>query len=154
MYRSDCRNTAAAACSAALAAACHGPEASKAAAAACAASSKEEGEKSSAPRLAEEDLVFFRVRKSIEGYPQAVCVQRLHKLTGSVLHPPEEGGRPGTIKSEEAVVASERRVDSPNKNDVAMASKLIAMASNLRQALLSCFYVYFDSPFFLCFFFL
>ncbi|CAK9064769.1 Uncharacterized protein SCF082_LOCUS33293, partial [Durusdinium trenchii] len=102
-------NTAAAACSAALAAACHGPEASKAAAAACAASSKEEGEKSSAPRLAEEDLVFFRVRKSIEGYPQAVCVQRLHKLTGSVLHPPEEGGRPGTIKSEEATAVCGRR---------------------------------------------
>lgn len=105
--------------------------------------------------LAEEDLVFFRVRRSVEGqergvtvpdssctencatyrglkrlnefselrwlkhstfnsvcltvygpwpapgYPQAVCVQRLHKLTGSVVHPPVPG-RSGTIKSEEA----------------------------------------------------
>ena len=31
----------------------------------------QEGEKSTAPRLAEEDIVFFRVRLSVEGYPQA-----------------------------------------------------------------------------------
>ena len=93
------RNTGAAACSAALAASCYGPEAAKAAAAS--ANSKEEGEKSSTPRLAEEDLVFFRVRRSVEGYPQAVCVQRLQKLTGSVVHPPN--GRPGLLKSEEAL---------------------------------------------------
>ena len=97
-------NTGSAACQAALAAASQGPEAAKAAAAAC----EDEGEKSSAPRLAEEDLVFFRVRRSVEGYPQAVCVQRLHKLTGSVVHPPVPG-RSGTIKSEEAVAVCGQR---------------------------------------------
>jgi hypothetical protein len=36
----------------------------------------------------------------LPGYPQAVCVQRLHKLTGSVVRPPVSG-HSGIIKSEE-----------------------------------------------------
>lgn len=97
--------TSSAACSAALQAQPKGPAAAMAAA--TANDRKEEGEKSSAPRLAEEDLVFFRVRLSVEGYPQAVCVQRLHKLTGSVVRPPS--GHSGIIKSEEAVAVCGQR---------------------------------------------
>ena len=99
----DLRNTGASASSAAAAAACLGPDAAKAAAAA--AEKKEDGDKSTAPRLAEEDLVFFRVRRSVEGYPQAVCVQRLQKLTGTVVHPPStQPGQPqhGALTSDEA----------------------------------------------------
>eukprot|EP00435_Cladocopium_sp_Y103_P043381 s365_g12.t1 len=99
--------TSSAACSAALAAQPSGVAAAMAAA--TANDRKEEGEKSSAPRLAEEDLVFFRVRLSVEGYPQAVCVQRLHKLTGSVVRPPIMPGHTGIIKSEEAVAVCGQR---------------------------------------------
>ena len=66
------RNCGAAATAAAVAAAPRGPDAAKAAAAAAQQVEKvQEGEKSTAPRLAEEDIVFFRVRLSVEGYPQA-----------------------------------------------------------------------------------
>lgn len=44
-----------------------------------------------APRLAEEDLVRFRVRLSVEGYPQAACVKKMRKFIGAVSRiPPEE----------------------------------------------------------------
>ena len=41
-----------------------------------------------APRLAEEDLVSFRVRLSVEGYPQAACVRRLRKFVGIIQRRP------------------------------------------------------------------
>mmetsp|Transcript_111432 Transcript_111432/g.279028 ORF Transcript_111432/g.279028 Transcript_111432/m.279028 type:complete len:895 (-) Transcript_111432:98-2782(-) len=43
-----------------------------------------------APRLAEEDLVLFRVRLSVEGYPQAACVKKLRKLSGVVARLPTD----------------------------------------------------------------
>lgn len=42
------------------------------------------------PRLAEDDLVRFRVKLSIEGYPQAACVKRLRKFPGIVVLVPTE----------------------------------------------------------------
>lgn len=52
---------------------------------------KEKAEKPPpAPRLAEEDVVLFRVRLSIEGYPQAACVKKLRKLTGVVTRLPPD----------------------------------------------------------------
>eukprot|EP00931_Biecheleriopsis_adriatica_P087988 TRINITY_DN6238_c0_g1_i1.p1 TRINITY_DN6238_c0_g1~~TRINITY_DN6238_c0_g1_i1.p1 ORF type:complete len:901 (+),score=180.15 TRINITY_DN6238_c0_g1_i1:57-2759(+) len=99
-------NTSAAATAAAAAAAPRGPQAAKAAAAAAQPPEKKEsegGEKAPpAPRLAEEDLVLFRVRRSIEGYPQAVCVQRLRKITGNVLRAPAPDAPRGAIASDEA----------------------------------------------------
>lgn len=101
-------NCGAAATAAAVAAAPRGPDAAKAAAAAAQQVEKvQEGEKSTAPRLAEEDIVFFRVRLSVEGYPQAVCVQRLRKVTGSVLLAPSH--TKGSIVSEEAVAVCGRK---------------------------------------------
>mmetsp|Transcript_41577 Transcript_41577/g.96816 ORF Transcript_41577/g.96816 Transcript_41577/m.96816 type:complete len:738 (+) Transcript_41577:47-2260(+) len=41
------------------------------------------------PRLAEEDLVQFMVKLSIEGFPQAVKVRRLQKYIGTVVRAPE-----------------------------------------------------------------
>lgn len=105
-------NTSAAAAAAAAAAIGDGPEAAKAAAAAAAAAIQPaEGEKASwphAPRLAEEDLVLFRVRRSVEGYPQGVCVLRLRKLPGRVVRPPADGAL-GAIDSPEAVAACGQR---------------------------------------------
>jgi len=67
------------------------------------------------PRLAEEDLVRFMVKNSLEGYPQAVKVQRLRKFRGSVVQSPasptrEEWragsqGQPGRISSPEVAAA-------------------------------------------------
>lgn len=62
------------------------------------------------PRLAEEDIVCFKVRLSIEGFPQAVQVQRLRKYRGLVMTTPSptgwEGelagrGTPGVVSSRE-----------------------------------------------------
>ncbi|CAE8664454.1 unnamed protein product [Polarella glacialis] len=96
-------SASASATAAATAAAASGKSPAKAAAAAAVAAEKEKldagsaGEKAPpAPRLAEEDLVLFRVRLSVEGYPQAVCVQRLKKLSGTVQRPtafPAPGAR-------------------------------------------------------------
>eukprot|EP00930_Biecheleria_cincta_P006534 TRINITY_DN10755_c1_g1_i1.p1 TRINITY_DN10755_c1_g1~~TRINITY_DN10755_c1_g1_i1.p1 ORF type:complete len:878 (+),score=162.05 TRINITY_DN10755_c1_g1_i1:65-2698(+) len=100
-------NTSAAAAAAAAAAIGGGPEAAKAAAAA--AAQPAEGEKAPlAPRLAEEDLVLFRVRRSVEGYPQGVCVLRLRKLPGRVVRPPADGAL-GAIDSHEAIAACGQR---------------------------------------------
>eukprot|EP00928_Gymnodinium_smaydae_P011990 TRINITY_DN14384_c3_g1_i1.p1 TRINITY_DN14384_c3_g1~~TRINITY_DN14384_c3_g1_i1.p1 ORF type:complete len:920 (-),score=200.21 TRINITY_DN14384_c3_g1_i1:74-2833(-) len=56
---------------------------------------KEKAEKPPpAPRLAEEDLVCFCVRLSIEGFPQAARVKKLHKYTGTVVKPPGTGQLP------------------------------------------------------------
>mmetsp|Transcript_26121 Transcript_26121/g.60906 ORF Transcript_26121/g.60906 Transcript_26121/m.60906 type:complete len:822 (-) Transcript_26121:226-2691(-) len=72
---------------------------------------KEKGEKPPpAPRLAEEDLVRFRVRLSVEGYPQAAAVSRMRKFVGVVSRPPREDMDPdsmdghGLISCEEAHV--------------------------------------------------
>ncbi|CAE7505477.1 unnamed protein product [Symbiodinium pilosum] len=49
-----------------------------------------EKEKSaSLPRLAEEDLVQFMVKLSVEGFPQAVKVRRMQKYSGTVVRAPE-----------------------------------------------------------------
>jgi len=49
-----------------------------------------EKEKSSVlPRLAEEDLVQFMVKLSVEGFPQAVKVRRMQKYSGTVVRAPE-----------------------------------------------------------------
>lgn len=45
-----------------------------------------------APRLAEEDLVRFQVRLSIEGFPQAAYVKKLYKFSGLVVRPPQGDG--------------------------------------------------------------
>lgn len=45
-----------------------------------------------APRLAEEDLVRFRVRLSVEGFPQAACCKKMRKFTGVVSRVPSEIG--------------------------------------------------------------
>jgi len=78
---------------------------------------KEKAEKAEkpppAPRLAEEDLVQFRVKLSIEGYPQAARVKRLRKFPGVVVRLPaevgadgtEDDGAPGAIASDEAAKA-------------------------------------------------
>eukprot|EP00438_Fugacium_kawagutii_P014100 Skav211549 [mRNA] locus=scaffold871:198123:207855:- [translate_table: standard] len=87
--------TGAASCSAALAALAQGPVAAAAAAAAC--EKKDEGEKSSAPSGL---LGWGEWWMGSVGYPQAVCVQRLHKLTGTVVTPPLH--QTGIISSEEA----------------------------------------------------
>lgn len=58
-----------------------------------------------APRLAEEDLVLFRVRLSVEGYPQAACVRKLRKLSGTIAEVPEDEGADGAIRSEGAFAA-------------------------------------------------
>jgi cold shock CspA family protein len=42
--------------------------------------------------LAEEDAVRFRVRLSVEGFPQAAHVQRLRRFQGVVVQPPTGGG--------------------------------------------------------------
>lgn len=59
-----------------------------------------------APRLAEEDLVLFRVRLSVEGYPQGACVKKLQKFNGVVVIPPRdemspEGAKPGLLRSDD-----------------------------------------------------
>ncbi|CAE7747751.1 unnamed protein product, partial [Symbiodinium necroappetens] len=41
------------------------------------------------PRLAEEDLVQFMVKLSVEGFPQAVKVRRMQKYSGTVVRAPE-----------------------------------------------------------------
>ncbi|CAE6970998.1 PAPS1 [Symbiodinium natans] len=48
-----------------------------------------EKEKSTLPRLAEEDLVQFMVKLSVEGFPQAVKVRRMQKYSGTVVRAPE-----------------------------------------------------------------
>mmetsp|Transcript_71045 Transcript_71045/g.230651 ORF Transcript_71045/g.230651 Transcript_71045/m.230651 type:complete len:778 (+) Transcript_71045:131-2464(+) len=45
-------------------------------------------DKSAPPTLAEEDLIRFRVRLSVEGYPQAEQIQRLRKFQGTIVQPP------------------------------------------------------------------
>ncbi|CAL1160359.1 unnamed protein product, partial [Cladocopium goreaui] len=40
-------------------------------------------------RLAEEDLVQFMVKLSVEGFPQAVKVRRMQKYSGTILRSPE-----------------------------------------------------------------
>eukprot|EP00931_Biecheleriopsis_adriatica_P052480 TRINITY_DN3052_c0_g1_i1.p1 TRINITY_DN3052_c0_g1~~TRINITY_DN3052_c0_g1_i1.p1 ORF type:complete len:812 (-),score=183.61 TRINITY_DN3052_c0_g1_i1:164-2302(-) len=64
------------------------------------------------PRLAEEDLVQFMVKLSVEGFPQAVQVQRLRKYTGVVTYPPElvnssssSPWQPGCLTSQEVAMA-------------------------------------------------
>jgi len=72
---------------------------------------KEKGEKPPpAPRLAEEDLVRFRVRLSVEGYPQAAAVSRLRKFTGTVVRPPPqdtEGNSAAASTEEFGLIACE-----------------------------------------------
>lgn len=53
------------------------------------------------PRLAEEDLVGFRVRLSVEGYPQAAEVKKFKKLWGVVVRVPTDESL-GAIASAEA----------------------------------------------------
>jgi len=106
----------------ATAAAAAAAAAEKAAAAALAALQSEKstansGENQSAkpppaPRLAEEDLVIFRVRLSVEGYPQAAKVKKMRKFVGTVLRAPEYGASiggtqlaPGAIESDELLAA-------------------------------------------------
>ncbi|CAK0826986.1 unnamed protein product [Prorocentrum cordatum] len=52
------------------------------------------------PRLAEEDLVHFQVRLSVEGFPQAHSVQKLQKFEGVVRTPVGEDGSAGRIASQ------------------------------------------------------
>jgi len=59
------------------------------------------------PRLAEEDLVSFRVRWSVEGYPQAAAVHKLHKFTGTVVRPPGEDGVDGSAGTLGAITSDE-----------------------------------------------
>eukprot|EP00927_Polykrikos_kofoidii_P031974 TRINITY_DN27377_c0_g1_i3.p1 TRINITY_DN27377_c0_g1~~TRINITY_DN27377_c0_g1_i3.p1 ORF type:complete len:995 (+),score=204.10 TRINITY_DN27377_c0_g1_i3:303-3287(+) len=68
---------------------------------------KEKGEKPvPAPRLAEEDLVAFRVRLSVEGYPQAAKVKKMRKFTGVVKTPPVASPTSGGNAPEEVNVSS------------------------------------------------
>jgi len=56
------------------------------------------------PSLAEEDLIRFRVRLSVEGYPQAEQIQRLRKFQGTIMQPPpfgDESDTQGRIVSDE-----------------------------------------------------
>eukprot|EP00933_Yihiella_yeosuensis_P040940 TRINITY_DN35357_c0_g1_i1.p1 TRINITY_DN35357_c0_g1~~TRINITY_DN35357_c0_g1_i1.p1 ORF type:complete len:870 (-),score=215.92 TRINITY_DN35357_c0_g1_i1:253-2766(-) len=64
-------------------------------------STKSMDKHSFAPRLAEEDLVRFKVKLSIEGFPQAVQVQRMRKFTGTVIKVPSFDGdeqKPGVVR--------------------------------------------------------
>eukprot|EP00931_Biecheleriopsis_adriatica_P052482 TRINITY_DN3052_c0_g3_i1.p1 TRINITY_DN3052_c0_g3~~TRINITY_DN3052_c0_g3_i1.p1 ORF type:complete len:798 (-),score=164.68 TRINITY_DN3052_c0_g3_i1:227-2620(-) len=78
-----------------------------------AAAAAKNGEKpGNFPRLAEEDLVQFMVKLSMEGFPQAVQVQRLRKYTGVVTHAPELESvspsnlwQPGCVTSQEVAMA-------------------------------------------------
>ncbi|CAJ1454965.1 unnamed protein product [Effrenium voratum] len=53
-----------------------------------------EADNASLPRLAEEDLVQFMVKLSVEGFPQAVKVRKMQKFHGSILEPPKWLGEP------------------------------------------------------------
>lgn len=59
-------------------------------------------------RLADDDIVLFMVKLSVEGYPQAVRVRRMHKFQGSVVRSPERDDtlsstswKPGLITCQE-----------------------------------------------------
>lgn len=66
-----------------------------------------------APRLAEEDLVSFRVRLSVEGYPQAACVRRLRKFVGIIQRRPS-----GDINGECGSLASDGTLEVHGLRDV------------------------------------
>eukprot|EP00929_Paragymnodinium_shiwhaense_P027168 TRINITY_DN16002_c0_g1_i1.p1 TRINITY_DN16002_c0_g1~~TRINITY_DN16002_c0_g1_i1.p1 ORF type:complete len:833 (-),score=196.55 TRINITY_DN16002_c0_g1_i1:114-2612(-) len=73
---------------------------------------KVEGKQPPMPRLAEEDLVRFRVRRSVEGYPQAARVKKLRKFTGIVLKAPMPPSEGSTSSSEGAgVIASDELLE-------------------------------------------
>lgn len=66
------------------------------------AAAEKAGEKpSQVPRLAEEDLVRFKVKLSIEGFPQAVQVQKMRKFHGTVIRSPVPEENSGLVRSQE-----------------------------------------------------
>mmetsp|Transcript_18879 Transcript_18879/g.44354 ORF Transcript_18879/g.44354 Transcript_18879/m.44354 type:complete len:873 (+) Transcript_18879:41-2659(+) len=79
----------------------HAGEAGPAGLEASSRSAKHVADVHGALRIAEEDIVRFQVRLSVEGYPQAANVQRLRKFRGMVVHPPAEEGSNLSCTSED-----------------------------------------------------
>lgn len=85
------------------------------------AASEKALEKADRFRLAEEDFVRFRVRLSIEGYPQAAYVQRIHKYTGVIKQPPAmdpEEVDPATPDTAIGVIVSEEAAELCGRREV------------------------------------